>query len=659
MERRYRKSTINIIKEYGPFVSMLLAYVLFLGAANAITSFQEGTGTKRAFYLFILLTLICAAISSFISTKIKDNKIVIQECPIYLFVGVLFGLFAIRTRDYFNSISYGAFDWSLLFISTVCILLFIYLLIYLIKSNEVTWINLQKKIINNIVIVILVAVCFFLAINMLQVQPRWDSVTTMHHMVDDVRYEYIFNYNNTALSEHSSQAYAGIITIISAVVGDIILAHNVVHIFLYLLSLVAIYRIVIFLNDGKILSSLITTSIWAFSPFVLGLVGYYSYDICLIYLMPVVFCAYIYKEWFFFFFFIILSCYTKETFVPSLFGLSCGILVVEIFIRKKLIAEVLRQKRWYSLAVIAFFWLLFYIKMISRKESSVVHTYFVKDTAIQNLKIFYLLNFNWVFLMIIVVSLIYFIKNKQREQLELYIPLITCDIFTVGLYMVLSTVTLSRYMDAHLGCLYIMTIISLLKIENKKIKCAAQICLGILLLISNLRVIDPMSWLAFNSHDYGNEKLITTQEELGDGIVYNQQYIFFDMALNEALDGCTDSLIFFPEISEGVLYNFEGKYANMYTGYESKGLWDDTDKQRVVFSSDGCKEFWIYNVFSADNILKEIKDKDGYFFCMPCIGYDILEELNESGVVEETTTFSKGPFKITRAKISANLIVER
>lgn len=181
-------------------------------------------------------------------------------------------------------------------------------------------------------------------------------------------------------------------------------------------------------------------------------------------------------------------------------------------------------------------------------------------------------------------------------------------------------------------------------------------CISLLMLLSVWLTIDPISKLVFKTYNMGSGEMLTADnnECIGDAMVYNAQWKYFDIALNEAMKKCVkdEAVIIFPQWQKGVVYNFEGKYDGEYMAYETINNWDEKNVNRTVLQFENSKKIKILNIYDYEQLLG-IDGLDGaYFFSIPSFGNKISEKLVEDGMAEEQQYFIAGPFQIVRTKIT-------
>ena len=111
----------------------------------------------------------------------------------------------------------------------------------------------------------------------------------------------------------------------------------------------------------------------------------------------------------------------------------------------------------------------------------------------------------------------------------------------------------ARYIDTHIVALSLFAILGLAMISSEKIRYGLTGVIVIILIISNYGTLDPVTRLVFRKYDIGTTKMISTEdtEFLSDSMVYNQQYRYFDKALNLALGDVIgeDTVNYFPVIN--------------------------------------------------------------------------------------------------------------
>lgn len=171
---------------------------------------------------------------------------------------------------------------------------------------------------------------------------------------------------------------------------------------------------------------------------------------------------------------------------------------------------------------------------------------------IQNLSVIYILNFNWIYSLVIFTSAIkYFhetliLRHRPKTTLDqntLYAIIFTLAGLTV-FFMIFVIYIMPRYMVLGLPLLIITFYGSFYHLIPSSIhRRILLFILSPLLFIQTFKTIDPVSKAVFGSYQFGNHQVLKIGTEyLADGLVYNTQYIYIQRLLDKfILENSVDS----------------------------------------------------------------------------------------------------------------------
>ena len=177
---------------------------------------------------------------------------------------------------------------------------------------------------------------------------------------------------------------------------------------------------------------------------------------------------------------------------------------------------------------------------------------FIPEFIWNNIKQFYLLNFNWISTILIILCIILAFKEwsvhkrfyKKLQNMEALAGVIGGYIVNILFYSLYITFTLARY---HVIIDIIWTLIMLLMVGRffscKIVRNFFLGCFCVLLIIQAYITVDPISIYSFLPHDTGNSIILTTQHmrkdldtiAAGDYNVYNHHYAYIDKAIEQIL----------------------------------------------------------------------------------------------------------------------------
>lgn len=484
-------------------------------------------------------------------------------------------------------------------------------------------------------------------------EPRWDGAYVFHYL-QDMWLATIFNMEGLQFCGHISMAFIGLNKVLHFIVGDLFWGMTVGTYLLLVGSVCCVYGILKeLLPEKSDFEYTFLTAVYAFSPFIIGLSGYNYWDYWVITLFPIVIYTAMKKKWIFHFVVAIIFCFVKETAVVA-YGAYCLGWVVRDYFQEKSIPYILKQKKYWGMLVVGVTWLYFYIALPNWDG---VGAFLFEPAYIwKKLKVLFILNFNWILSICGVVVLIWLLRKKDKILVDIF-PILISDIAFVLFSCFFKTVNHARYINTHIIWLDVLVIIGLGLISSKHCKYFCNTLVILLMIISNYKTIDPLTLLVFNQYDIGNDTMISTcsGEYLSDSMVYNQQYRYFDGALNLALEDAVydnDGIQFFPIMMERSWF-FEGIYINGDIDELEMQYWDTDRAKRVVAAKGNCIEFPIYNVTAESDIKHLLGGKNGYFYSIPFVGTEIMQMIERDMKVLEKEVFEYRGWEVTRLKFSA------
>lgn len=382
------------------------------------------------------------------------------------------------------------------------------------------------------------------------------------------------------------------------------------------------------------------------SPYLSGMSTYCYHDPALWYIIPLltyliytehVFSAVICALFFLF---------TKETAVISYASLIAALYIFEYHENKRLFHDILR---FICLVLPIILWLFAYFFIVHWDgvgTFSLNISYIIRKT-----KTYFCVNFNWLFFLFCFIAIfsILFKTNYKKYQIFLLPTAVS-----IAAYYVFSicfiTVDHVRYIDALISQLYmIAAFVPFVLLKGKK-SIALSLTEGFLLGISCIKTIDPIMIAVFPHVNIGGDTMITTNQILSDGMVYNRQYQYFgyaiDMALNEV---CTDkdNVLFFPagQYHNSWYFDANGTFENIPDSSEIiiNSIWDPEIKTRIYSNNNQLAIPFQIHVIDNNYQIQLDELQTGYYFFMDCYGAEKAEMIkSEKNILDETEYNSHG-----------------
>lgn len=401
----------------------------------------------------------------------------------------------------------------------------------------------------------------------------------------------IFDY---CLAGHISVGYG-----LFALLGELISPFtssgvHLINILLAQFSIFAFLKILeyIFPDYSSIILGM-ACAIYAFSPYVLGMAGIINIDNPGIYIFIIMVYCYIKKYRIGELFWAWVFVCTKEPHILYYAFYIMGIVLQNILMLNRG-GRIERSFHRLSKRFITYqfyrcvplvFWFAYYIapgrnSWVAGLEglfnNNGLHTIgFNLENTIVKLKEMMILNFNWIFVLVIIAEVIIQIKCRKKLDetfLSVLFPILLCLIGILFFNIFYIDYPHPRYFALGAELVVILGIIILLSIRKmtKKINFLLPIIV-FLVIVQSYITIDPFTKLCFKSinHTDSNVGLVTASRTtiLDDSSIYNREYSYYSRALAEVLrqvEYNNDSVLVFPEYD-----NIPRAY-----GYSERFLWN-------------------------------------------------------------------------------------
>ncbi len=446
--------------------------------------------------------------------------------------------------------------------------------------------NIYTKIRNNTSLMILIIAIVILSYDKNWRQFKWDG-GIYYNIGKSVN---VFSLSSLGIVGHLCQAYAFLYKTADIILGHAGFSFLVMNILLLVVSIIYFYKIIKELvpnmNNGIYT---IITCLYAFSPFSLGMVNYYSPDymfMCL--LFPLVYFT-IKKSWIFHFACAIFFVFTKEPAIVAYFGLCMGVLLTDYLAGNKFRDIVLMAKYYYMMLVGIVWFLLYRILGAWTVGRTAQEDFgFQKGYVLEKLKVLYLMNFSWLLFLFAVIGLVFLGKKIIRNICPMFLSMILFTIFSC--YFVTSNHP--RYAAIIPAGITLTTGLTLCRLAGSaKRRIMVGLSFGVialLLLISCYITLDPVSKLCFDTVNIGETTMITTgTKNVGDAMVYNKQALGLEPLICEGVEYAIDNAATILFVGERAMFYDDGiaQESRRIGGYkELLEYWDP--KYRVRSSLD-------------------------------------------------------------------------
>lgn len=358
---------------------------------------------------------------------------------------------------------------------------------------------------------------------------------------------------------------------------------QVADIFLAGISIFAYYQILRKLLGNKFSNKILSlaTIPYAFSPFVLGMVGNFNLDSATMYFAVIFIACSLYHYEILELVLAFCFCFTKEPAIIYYVGYIviktvCGYMKNNRFNLFRLTKYVIGDIKNYIYSLPVILWgILFLLNSqggwgssdsdaLSLSDSGINCFGISNNVIVMKMKQIFLLNFNWVFWTTIILGLILLIVRKRKiviRELDEIIPIFGLGILVCFFGCVYITWTHVRYIVPMIPVLYLAATLVISKMEKGGYGFYIwNGVLSVVLLIQSFYTIDPVTCNVFETISVGNNKVYSThlkedsrfrsKRVFCDSIVYNRQYMYWQETLIEALNRVgydNNTMIVFPD----------------------------------------------------------------------------------------------------------------
>lgn len=548
----------------------------------------------------------------------------------------------------------------------ICALGFALLGILIIVGNYKQYLGMLKGLKELILkykwLVILLIITTVLTVDSEWKQFKWDGL--LYYQTSATLD--ITNIGEMGVYGHVAQGFSLIVKAFEYATGSTAAALLLSNIFLFITSICYVYALLrMLITEKKEPFYIAATAIYAFSPFYLGMAGYYNLDFFLMCMLPAtVYYAYS-KKWIQLTITATLLCFTKEPAV-IIYGAFClGIVICDAIgymesatAEDKKIQPLLKHifgtLHYYYMALPGILWILTF-EILGPWVGGSHDVGISSQYIIGKLKVFYVLNFNWIFVALIVILLVVGIIRKQLKKADLYVMLpfaVSLVGFTL-FNLVFITANHPRYIDSVPYMLYILAAYLAGIVIKDGITIPASYVLAGLMLVQSFYTIDPVSLAAFDRVNIGNATIITTSERIGDSSQYNRQMLGAEPALGEAVAEAldSDSAIIFAAFDE-TTYTTDGMAAAPVATYDlahERQYFNKSTKRRTPEQWENSEEIMVYHI-AENGRLSDIGPKGTRVSIIysVCENEQALLNITEQLDVEESVKYANKGFVFYR-----------
>lgn len=523
----------------------------------------------------------------------------------------------------------------------------------------------------NIGVVIVMIAFVVLSWETLYEYPRWDSLVyyTFPYNDNDLmdatwRFDFLFSdimkYN---LIGHTSWGYTFIGMTGILLTGGNALGIHVINLLMVVITLGCFWGLLkmLFPKSNQIERTGMTM-VFAFSPFVLGILGVVNLDMpMLCYLVILVYC---YKKQYQSLMLVVslMLAFAKEPGIIYYCLFVVGIWLIQFIknketnIVKKLFCT-FKIEEYIKYCYIPVLWLtIFLLNSNSTWGSDSGESAFRWDSngfncfgwqinnVVEKSKQFLGLNFNWLLVLMILAGIlsciVRLVRRKKAEQVingTDLLPFVVPFIGVLGFNYLYITVYHARYLVAGVAAVTLCAVVGIYAaFRNAKVRSVIYFVVAACMLVQSFYSLDPVTNQLFPRMNVGGTEIVSLKGNgafaFNDSIVYNRQYSYWDklnQIIFETIDYQESDVVILPE-----MYGGETRISLVGT-YES--FWNLQDHSFQSCYEEG-KAVWVSIATAADKeALKAIEADGRKFLLFPSWYWDgtsgMEEFVSESEVV--------------------------
>jgi hypothetical protein len=512
---------------------------------------------KLTTILLVLKVLFYNLIITFINKMIKRRNEITEYLSNYkksdsfkIETFLIFSLITLFLNSAFLSPIAKNFDGSLFMVLLLAATNIIYLrsflnIIKLIKINVV---------INNWFILIPATLFAAIRIAFLDTVPKWDSAVYYHGLLKSIS---TFNFSFESFMafnwhKHPSMGFGLFSALFQFPSPDNLIMLSIGNLVLGILVVTGFYYLIdYFFKKNSKFEKILATSLFAVNPLFIAVSSSFVPDYGVISFFVLGLAAFFHKKHFLSVFFFLFAIFSKETggYTYTLFALFYSLIVVVSNISRIKVNKIAGMFFYVVPGIVYFFYLLYTKgshwtagKPIAIAAKDCFFCFAFRPTHfIQNIWVMFILNFNWVFTLFILLFLfkLIFMKWSDLKKLlttsnkEMFSILLTFFGF-VFFFMIFVIYIVPSYMLISVFFLTLVGYFSLNQILKSKQRIIFLPILITILIVQNFVSIDLFSAKIFGTFEFGKFSIPKVGTEYAaDGMIYNTQFIYIDRLLNK------------------------------------------------------------------------------------------------------------------------------
>lgn len=539
-------------------------------------------------YLSGILGIVCAIAYMFIAKMaVKDNPSYESEIrslnKSILFISVLFEF--IIHNEY---IPEGR--WMIYLAVTSWIAVSVFSLKDYCIRNSITVVAIWIK--QHILLFILLLLLILLSLDSNMYQFKWDGL--LYYIA--VRDASLQSISSVAMYGHIAMGSGVVYRFFASLIGDVCSGMIAANIVMLLVGSCAFYGCIKRIcPNRKEYEYILATSCFGFSPFMLGMVNYFSTDWFTVCCATILIYFVLSRKWIWTTIIACIFCTTKEPALIAYTGLCLGLVIDDLIGSNDIkngFKSLLKKIHYYFMLIPYILWIVTY-KILGQWSAGEGAFGLDLDYVWEKSKVFLLFNFNWILTFVVIVGIVYLMIVKRFKNHTWWVmPLLCSNIFLLIFNFAFKTVNHCRYIDSFISVSLVMAVTLILTFVSKiRIRNAILGMFVIISLISCYRCIDPVSRIAFDSRNVGDASVISTSKLFfGDSAIYNKQMLWMEKPIEKAIeDSMNEDTAVVMAIADRSIYSFDGmseKTSMMDDIDKDIQYWDTDKKQRVPYASE-------------------------------------------------------------------------
>lgn len=540
------------------YLFSLKTYCFILSIIGTILSYlaylTDHIYTSRMGIICVLASSFLGCILSALEYKKLNHSVAKQMFGVYFLFTLLWNLTFLSeysTKTYYFVIMFGLITLNL---STI------FWFSVMVNKRDILSDTFQWMKRNRLVLMLIIIFCL-LSFEVINDWFRVDSYAYYEYIKRAKTWDFTFEtFRLLQYCAHNCFGYS-----LFSLIGEYLLPNNgygvrIIQIIMVCMSIGAFSSIVkkLKLDHESEKENVLITSIFAFSPIVMGLLFEVALDLSTACFFTWFLYSYLNEKKIYEIATIFLLIFSKETGIVLLFGFGLGWLIKNIVMTKS-VRELVKSpdiRRYFCLFVLP---AIFYVTvfLLSDKwlepentsniqlDGSQINKFGMNiDNIISKCKEFGILNFNWLILFCIIFGGVFFLKpilnkwasNESAYKKPILFPIIGSSISFFLFNIFYITYCNPRYITAFYIPFILFFACVIVNLKKASYRFATYLSITVLLLVQNFITLDPLTLYSFKNISIGKGSIITTRTfgKLENGDLTTDEKVWSERELTHA-----------------------------------------------------------------------------------------------------------------------------